>query len=180
MKKPTLVVNLLAGPGSGKSTMCASIFGELKFYGIDCEVAPEYAKDLVWEKRHKTFENQIYLFGKQHHRIYRLIGEVSVVITDSPILLTPIYDIDKRETLKQLALEEFRKCHNYNIFVERRKVYNPNGRNQTEDEARVIDTRIKDFLKENDIPFQELEGTKENVKHAVRVILEQIGITNSF
>lgn len=180
MKKPTLVVNLLGGPGCGKSTVAASIFSELKFYGIDCELAAEYAKDLVWEKRHKTFENQIYLFGKQHHRINRLVGEVDVIITDSPILLTPIYDVHKRKTLEKLVLEEYHKFNNYNIFLKRRKEYNPNGRNENEQEAKKIDNTIKKFLKSNKIPFQELDGTKENVQHIARVVLEQIGITNPF
>jgi len=110
--KKTIVVNLLAGPGAGKSTLAAALFSKLKWCGIECELAAEYAKDLVWEKRDKTFENQVYIFGKQHHRIFRLLGQVQVVITDSPLLLTPIYDGEKRSTLKQLVFEETNKCNN--------------------------------------------------------------------
>ena len=180
MSKQTLIVNLLAGPGSGKSTMAAAIFSELKYLGVDCELAPEYAKDLTWEKRHKTFENQIYLFGKQHHRIYRLVGQVDVVITDSPILLTPIYDGEGRSELRQLVLSEYKKVQNYNVFVKRKKDFNPNGRNHTENEAIEIDKTIKFFLKNYNIPFQELDGTKESVQHVIRVIYEQKGWSNTF
>ena len=176
----TLIVNLLAGPGAGKSTFAAALFAELKFYGTDVELAPEYAKDLVWEKRYKTFEDQIYMFGKQFHRINRLIGQVEVIVTDSPILLTPIYDGLKRKTLEKLVFEEFRKNRNYNIFLNRKKKYTEKGRNQTEDQAKDVDRRIKDLLQDNEIPFEELDGTRENVLHAARVVFEKIGVSNSF
>lgn len=41
------VINLFAGPGSGKSTTCAGVFNKLKLAGINCEMALEYAKDKV-------------------------------------------------------------------------------------------------------------------------------------
>lgn len=163
-RKPrTLVVNLLAGPGAGKSTMAAAIFAELKWRGVDCELAAEYAKDLVWEKRHKTFENQVYIFGKQHHRIFRLLGQVQVVITDSPILLTPIYDAELRYSLKQLALEEAEKCWNLNLLIQRKKKYNPNGRLHSHSEARGIDAKIEGFLLENHIDYALVEGSPDGV-----------------
>ena len=42
-----IVVNLFAGPGSGKSTTCAGLFSKLKLAGIYCEMVLEYAKELV-------------------------------------------------------------------------------------------------------------------------------------
>ena len=168
--KKTLVINLMAGPGAGKSTMAAALFAQLKWKGIDCELAAEYAKDLVWEKRDKTFENQVYIFGKQHNRLFRLLGQVEVVITDSPLLLTPIYDGQKRETLKQLVFEEVNRCNNLNIFVVRRKDYNPNGRKHTKSQADIIDGTVKNFLKENNIPFVEVEGTPIGVCKIITLV----------
>jgi len=172
--KDTLVLNLLAGPGAGKSSMAAAIFSQLKWLGIDCELALEYAKDLVWEKRHKTFQNQIYIFGKQHHRIFRLLGQVQVVITDSPLFLTPIYDEEKRETLKQLVFNEANKCNNLNVLVVRKKKYNPNGRKQTILQAKKVDDVVKTFLKENQIPFVEVEGTPEGAELVEKLILKEL------
>ena len=172
--KKTLVINLMAGPGAGKSTMAAALFSKLKWQGIDCELAAEYAKDLVWEKRTKTFENQVYIFGKQHNRIFRLLGQVQVVITDSPLLLTPIYDGRKRETLKKLVFEEVNRCNNLNIFVVRRKDYNPNGRVHTKSQADVIDETVKNFLEENNVPFIEVEGTPDGVDYIVCCVKETL------
>ena len=79
-----LVVNLFAPPGSGKSTMAAHIFAKLKQANINCELVTEFAKDLTWENRQNTLENQLYVFAEQHHRVNRLKKQVDVVITDSP------------------------------------------------------------------------------------------------
>jgi len=49
VKNKALLVNLFAGPGTGKSTTMAGLFSELKFMGVNCEQAPEFAKEKVWE-----------------------------------------------------------------------------------------------------------------------------------
>ena len=54
-----IVVNLFAGPGSGKSTTCAGVFSKLKLIGINCEMALEYAKDKVWENSLDVLNDQI-------------------------------------------------------------------------------------------------------------------------
>ena len=64
-----IVVNLFAGPGSGKSTTCAGVFSKLKLAGVNCEMALEYAKDKVWENSLDVLDDQIYVFGKQLHRL---------------------------------------------------------------------------------------------------------------
>ena len=56
----TIVINLFGGPGVGKSTLCASVFARLKIMGVDCEMASEYVKDIIWEESYKKLENQIY------------------------------------------------------------------------------------------------------------------------
>jgi hypothetical protein len=170
----TIVVNLLGGPGSGKSTMAASVFSELKWRDINCELAPEYAKDLVWEKRHKTFEDQIYIFGKQHHRIFRLLGQVSVVITDSPLLLTPVYDGERRELLANLAVAEFNRCNNLNFFINRKKAYNPIGRNQDLDGAKVKDDEIKACLTKYNINYYSVDGTPNDIRYVIDKIVEHL------
>jgi hypothetical protein len=172
-KHQTLVVNLFAGPGTGKSTTCSGIFFDLKNLQINCEMAFEYAKELVWEKRDFTFSNQIYLFGKQHHRITRLLGQVDVVITDCPILLSPVYDGEQRPTLEKLVVEEHNKMWTYNVFLTRKKAYNPIGRRSTHDlaAAQEIDKKVLDVLDRNNQCYETFEASPEGKIAIVKKIL---------
>jgi hypothetical protein len=168
-RKSTLVVNLFAGPGAGKSTMCAGIFYDLKCLGINCEMAREYAKELVWEKRDFTFENQIYLFGKQHHRIFQLLGQNDVVITDCPLLLSPVYAGGKLAQFDPLVVEEHNKMWNYNVFLNRKKTFNPIGRRHDEEHSKMIDRQVLDVL--DNRPYETFEASPEGKTAIVKKIL---------
>ena len=169
--KETLVVNLFAGPGTGKSTTAAGIFFELKNRQVNCEIAAEYAKDLVWQKRNATFEDQIYLFAKQHHRIFNLLGQVDVVITDCPILLSPVYDVEKRPTFAKLVAEEHNRMWTYNVFLKRHKTYNPTGRLHNEQQAHQIDRAVLDVLDDNNQCYETFAATPEGKDMIVQQIL---------
>lgn len=175
LKRKTLVVNLYAGPGSGKSTTAAGVFFELKSRGINCELATEFVKDLVWEERHKAIDNQVYIFAKQHHRITRLLGEVDVIVTDSPLLLTLIYGKNGDGALKNLARVEHNKLWTFNCFIKRNKEYNPKGRWQTYAEARDLDRSIADMLDNENIPYEVYFGNAEGKDKIVDKILRILG-----
>ncbi len=174
--KKTLVINLFGAPGAGKSTIAAQVFAKLKWKNIDCELVPEFAKDLVWEDRKETFKNQGYIFAKQMHRINRLNNKVEVIITDSPLLLSIYYDnlnadeIKLPETFAPYVFDCNNKYNNLNIFINRKKDYNPNGRNQTEEESNQVAKEIKYMLDANKIEFFEFDGTEETVDKIVSLI----------
>jgi len=172
--KKTIVVNLYGGPGSGKSTLMASIFSELKLNGINCEMAPEFAKEKVWEGSLDILANQLYIFGKQHHTIFRLLGKVDVIITDSPIILSLYYGKNCSNTFKKLVLEEYAKLNNINFFVDRIKKYNPKGRLQTESEAKQIDKELLSILSKNNIHAVHVEGGRKNIKWISKSIIDII------
>src|SRR5690625_848398 len=138
----TLVLNLFGGPGTGKSTMAMHVAALLKWQGRNIELATEYAKDKVWEGSLNVLTNQIYIFGKQHHRLHRLQNQVETIITDAPILLSLVYARDNPE-LCELVKAENAKNNNLNIFLERVKPYNPKGRTQDEAGARKLDLEIR-------------------------------------
>jgi hypothetical protein len=174
MNEKTLIVNLFGGPGTGKSSFCAAIFAGLKWKDVNCEMVLEYAKDVVWEESFSKLGNQIYIFGKQIHRIYRLLNKVSVIVTDSPILLSMVYGEKENTVFKDLVLSEFNKQNNMNIFLNRKKKYNPIGRMQSENEAKVLDEQIKKMMVEKNIDFFSIDGFPENVDFIVNKILEKI------
>lgn len=149
----TLVVNMLAGPGAGKSTIAAGLFAALKLRNVNVELVTEYAKDRVWEEAFRTLDNQIYMFGKQHHRIWRILGKVDVIVTDSPMLLSLHYGKNLSSSFRQLVLEEHLKARSLNVYLERQKPYTPIGRVQTEDQARNIDKDIIEVLESNQLEY---------------------------
>ena len=148
-----IVINLFAGPGSGKSTTCAGVFSKLKLAGINCEMALEYAKDKVWENSLDVLDDQIYVFGKQLHRLNRLKGKVDVIITDSPILLSIIYNKEASNYLDDLVIEQFHKFNNLNYYVVRDESFNPKGRVQNHEESMEKDDQIKTLLNDHNISY---------------------------
>lgn len=150
----TKIINLFAGPGAGKSTTASGIFYLMKSMGINCELILEYAKDLTWEKRTQAISNQVYVFGKQVQRLERVMNQVDYIITDSPILLSLIYNNNEPLSFSQYVVDKFKSYHNINFFIKRDKDYNPAGRNQTLEEAIEIDNVILDILDANYIPYK--------------------------
>lgn len=157
LKRP-LVVNLFAGPGAGKSTMAATLFAALKNEGVNVEIAGEYAKDLTWGRRFDTLADQIYVFGKQHHRIYRLARDCDVIISDSPIIMGLAYTPDYPASFGETVSWAFNRYRNINFLLERTKPYNPKGRNQTFEEAQRKDFEILQMLSRWKVPFKRAKG----------------------
>lgn len=156
----TIVVNLFGAPGSGKSTGAAYIFSKLKMLGVDAELVTEYAKDKVWENNTTALSNQTYVFGKQHFRISRCEDKVDVIITDSPLLLSAIYNKSELlgEDFNNLVAKIFKSYTSVNYFITRTKPYNANGRLQTEDESNKISDEIKEMLSMYDVIYTEIKG----------------------
>lgn len=169
-----IVVNLYAGPGSGKSTLAAYTFAKMKMLGINCELVTEFAKDKVWEKNNTALENQLYIFAKQYYRIARCADKVDVVITDSPLAMSPFYnkdqDIDK--PLRDLVYQINKKYNNLNFFVRRIKKYNPVGRLQTEEEARRFDVEIKEMIDSYHLTYQEIDGDLMSADAIIQAVQE--------
>lgn len=154
MKTKTKIVNMIAGPGVGKSTTASALFAKLKAAKVSCELIFEVAKEATWEEHHKLLQNQHYIFAEQFRRQWRLINKVEYVITDSPLLLSAVYfeqfvqqsdvgfTLSYVELVKDFYNETFKQFNNVNIMLPRVKAYDPNGRNQNLKEAIELDRLI--------------------------------------
>lgn len=174
MSSGALVVNLYGGPGTGKSSLMAGVFHDLKWRGVNCEMAPEFAKEKVWEQSFKILENQIYIFGKQLHSIHRLADQVSVIVTDSPLLLSLVYGKNECEQFLDLVRAVFNRYNNLNIFLTRNpdKPYNPKGRVQTEDKATALDADIRNALLDNFISYTEMVASPKAVETISTMVMK--------
>lgn len=159
------IINFYGGPGSGKSTMAANLFYIMKMQGYNCELINEYAKDLTWDESWNVLTDQGLIFASQHHKIFRLKDKVDYIITDSPLLITLLYNTDLTNKFKEYVKETHDSYDNINFLIKRTKNYKHIGRTQTEDEARIIDNRTKCMLKKLKEPFTEItvETSFENL-----------------
>lgn len=148
----------------------------LKWHGVDCEYVSEYAKDRVWQGDQFVLRHcQLYVTGKQCLKIARLIGKVDVIITDSPIAIGAMYTDE--QPYKDVCIYEAKKYkRTFNVFIKRHKVYNPNGRNQTEEEAKAIDIKLMNWLDDNDLPYTVADGTEEGYDQIVDAIIAKLGV----
>lgn len=170
----TVVVNLFAGPDSGKSTTCAAVFSELKYLGVNCEIAPEYVKDKVWEESFKTMENQFYITAKQHHRVHRLNGKVDVVITDSPFLQSVVYYQGDNPHYIDCIKHFHNEFNNLNFFIERKKKYLKKGRTQTLEQAKELDSKILGMLEQQSVKYHSVPGERDSIQTVTNTIMKKL------
>lgn len=170
----TLVVNLLAGPGSGKSTTAAGIFYHLKQQDVNAELVTEYAKDIVWQGSTNLLANQVHILGEQYLRLWRLRDQVDVIITDCPLFLCLYYGSKQYDSFKNLAWELFNEFDNLNYFINREKKYNPKGRVQNEEKARKIDNDVWALLLEYKVPFDSVLGNKDAAEFLANNVVREL------
>lgn len=157
----TRVINLFAGAGAGKSSAASQLFYMMKHDGYNVELVTEFAKELTWS-RSQSLSCQPYVFGNQLIRLEILRDQVDYIITDSPILLSCIYN--PSPPLTSLALHYHETFKNTNILLQRVKPYNPIGRNQSHEEAIQKDNEIKDFLDIHRISYLNCEGSPSGIQ----------------
>jgi hypothetical protein len=184
MKKKTVVINLFAGAGAGKSTFAASIFSELKLRGLHAELVREFIKRWVWEGRTPVvgkFE-QIYIFGQQAQEEGILYEKLDYLVTDSPLLLVPFYEehlfgkkIVEPAVFNFIEHAKENGVEYINFWLPRPDHYEERGRNQTEEEAKELDSKLKEWLLNKGVALIELP-----IKHKDRVekVLEILNLTH--
>jgi nicotinamide riboside kinase len=164
-----IVVNLVSAPCAGKSTLASKLFYKLKTLGYSVEMIMEFAKELYYEDN-KLIESQIQVFSEQLRRQRRVQGKVDILITDSPLLLSIIYNREPNPYFEDMIAWEFKSFDNLVYFLERGDIpYQQAGRFQNESEARELDNKIIRLMETLSVPY-----TKVISKKAATTILSDI------
>lgn len=174
MKNKTIVINLIAPPGTGKSTVASELFAKMKWEGYDVELVSEYAKELIWDERSETFKDELYLFSKQNHRMFRLNGKVKYIITDRPLILSSFYNSvygDGSIIFNNMVTKAIEEYDNLNIFLNRTKPYIAKGRNETEEESIEFGKKMKNMLNSLDVNYFEIDAIRGETSEIIKDLL---------
>lgn len=173
-----IIVNLVGAPGAGKSTGAAYIFSQLKMAGVNAELITEFAKDKVWEENREVFkaDNQLYVFGKQFYRMSRCKDKVDVIVTDSPLLLSILYNHSEvlGEDFNKVVLNVFNSFNNMNYLILRDKPYNPKGRHQSEAESDALVRPLTDLLEGNSVIYSTKYGNINDYDAIVNEVINEL------
>ncbi len=158
--------------------MAAALFVDLKKRGFNAELVTEYAKDKVWEHNDTVFSNQVYILGKQSYRVSRVAGQVDVIITDSPILLSAIYNPDPeiQNELEALTVRMFNQYNNLNIVLKRTFPYQKEGRMHSEEQSSEIYQKIIECLNQNGIGYSVFDN-KDDTQQALMDIIVNTAVS---
>lgn len=168
-----IVINLFGAPSSGKSTCASLVFTALKMKRASVELVTEFAKEKTWEQNELAINNQAYIFGCQSYRQSRLLGKVDIIITDSPLPLSILYNTDERlgEEFNTVVMKTFSSYDNVNYYLDRKTEYDANGRWQTEEEADKLAKKLENLLADRKIVFQRMDGNEEGYKKIIECVL---------
>lgn len=174
----TILINMLGCPSSGKTSLSAKLFAQLKAMDLNAEYTSEYVKGWAWEGKKVGPFDQFYIFGKETHNQSRLFDKVDFIISDSPVMLTAFYHYfyNGNEALNEV-------CHNFynlaeeagvevvNFFLPRKKKYVAKGRYQTQEEADALAFQLKEWLNKEEYEYTILECPD---KERINVVLEKL------
>ena len=169
---------MLGCPSSGKTSLSAKLFAQLKAMDLNAEYTSEYVKGWAWEGKKVGPFDQFYIFGKETHNQSRLFDKVDFIISDSPVMLTAFYHYfyNGNEALNEV-------CHNFynlaeeagvevvNFFLPRKKKYVAKGRYQTQEEADALAFQLKEWLNKEEYEYTILECPD---KERINVVLEKL------
>lgn len=143
------VISFWAGPGAGKSTLAAALFSRMKRLRYKVELVTEVAKDLTYEEAWTHLGNQLKVLADQNFRLARLEGKAEWAITDSPLPLSLIYcKPGELSWLRPIVRQLWGHYDNLPFILQRTKaVYQDFGRNETENQAKALDTEIHELGK---------------------------------
>lgn len=151
-------INILGGPGRGKSTLAAALFAEFKNaqhqLGLQVELVQEFVKTWAYTGRRPEGFDQFFVTASQMQAEEILLRSgVDVVITDSPVVLGTTYAPAFLKNSLQSIVASYEAAYpSLNVILDCKKPFFQKGRFQTETEAEVLHQQIV-------APFREQENS---------------------
>jgi hypothetical protein len=75
---------------------------------------------------------------------------------------------------------EFNRYNNINFYIERQNRYVEGGRNESEQEAQIIDEKIKACLNENNIEYISINGDMAGINTTLDTILKLTEVNKKY
>ena len=172
--KETLVINLIGGPCSGKSTIAAELFARLKKMGIKSELVPEYIKDRIYEENQTMPKNQIAIFGMEHYNISNKLGKVDVIVHDGSFINNIIYKTEENKYFDDLIISEYKRFWNLDFFIKRGNIeFETYGRIHNLKQSKELDKTIKETYDSYELSYIEVES-RDAVDKIIPIVLKEI------
>jgi len=166
-----IVIGLVGGPGSGKTTTALALTSALKRRGIEAEYVPEYARELSLDGK-LSDAAQTDIFNEQLSRLVRYVGTgVRYVVTDSPMILQAAYASKPLHEIKALWAH---RSFVHRLFVLERDrnegEHSLVGREHTQEQSEELDKVLVKLLDDYGIQHQKISVCPDTVG----TILEEI------
>lgn len=159
----SLRICFYGGPGVGKSTLAANVFGTLRQAGMRAELVQEWVKAWAYLGHDIKSFDYVYSFANQLHAEDQLLqAGVEIIVTDSPIYLQCIYALRHRmkaaNELWRIAKRFEETYPSLNFLVQRPKydAYEQTGRYENLDQAMEMDRFIATCLSDWHVPVAEI------------------------
>lgn len=161
-----LIVNLFGGPGSGKSTLALLVTGMLKTRHphLTVECPGEFAKEVVYDGALKALNAQLYISGRQWWRVAQCADHADIVVTDSPIMMSPVYGRrcnpptpPEFDTVCRFHHDQFPSM---NFFVHRIHAYEAKARVHDEEASKLVAAELKAHLLREKIEHENVQSTE--------------------
>lgn len=155
----TLIINIIGGPCSGKSTVSAELFARLKKMGVKCELVPEYIKERIYEENNTIKTNQIALFGNEVYSLDNKIRKVDLIVHDGSLLNNIIYDLDDDKEFHKFVAYKYHTYNNLDFFLDRGSIpFETYGRIHNKQQSLELDKKIKDTYHQVGAKYIEVES----------------------
>lgn len=116
------------------------------------------------------------MFGEQFYKMSRCRDKVEVLVTDSPLPLSILYNKSTvlGKEFNDTVMNCFNSFNNVSYLLLRDKPYNQKGRLQTEEEANALQSPLYALLNDYNVQYMALKGNVDNYEMIVETVIKMI------